>query len=529
MAKCFFMKGCNMSENKEQEYSVREVFEMPKNRIKEIISEMSEKNLTIIDQAYKNMEIDDIGYDCLKKFYKNPGKIYNRTYRAIFDLFRQPEATYAIDLNTGKVETDANGAPINYSLKVVTPFTNTELLYFDKFNNPIKIIFPKMKDAKRAIDKIIFEYGKEYNKELSKISDIAFIDEDRERYASAIQDIPSPSSNLHDPLRLTVTCKYKTDVERVCNLFQRDRTICTKNSKDYHKTNASEEKRIKEEEPYYTIFEETRNRFNDKLENNPKMYFDIKLVLHIPDDEGQIIDIEVQFKIDCLYYADIRTHKIYEEIREIEKQLNKDYGKTERVKERLTPNSQDPEEIKIQENLKQQEMEKAQLLARKKILINKIAQINKNAIHQYNMMVVDKVRRLEDDGYIQIEAEPDFADGTYKECRDFLFNEYMPESLKDFNSKDAFSLDDETNRMCFLRMIGKLEPTFDEFSPSASLDIEDAFTNLSASEMARFEGIYQVSNRYSHIIQNAINNKRIKDNGFTPDINAYIFNQYARY
>lgn len=173
-----------MSENKEQEYSVREVFEMPKNRIKEIISEMSEKNLTIIDQAYKNMEIDDIGYDCLKKFYKNPGKIYNRTYRAIFDLFRQPEATYAIDLNTGKVETDANGAPINYSLKVVTPFTNTELLYFDKFNNPIKIIFPKMKDAKRAIDKIIFEYGKEYNKELSKISDIAFIDEDRGGYAS---------------------------------------------------------------------------------------------------------------------------------------------------------------------------------------------------------------------------------------------------------------------------------------------------------------------------------------------------------
>ena len=25
------------------------------------------------------------------------------------------------------------------------------------------------------------------------------------------------------------------------------------------------------------------------------------------------------YKIDCLYYADIRTHKIYEEIREIEK------------------------------------------------------------------------------------------------------------------------------------------------------------------------------------------------------------------
>ena len=31
--------------------------------------------------AVMHMEIDDIGYDCLKKFYKNPGKIYNRTYK----------------------------------------------------------------------------------------------------------------------------------------------------------------------------------------------------------------------------------------------------------------------------------------------------------------------------------------------------------------------------------------------------------------------------------------------------------------
>lgn len=528
MAKYFFMKGCNMSENKEKEYSVKEIFEMPKNQIKEIISEMSEKNLAIIEQAYKDMEIDDIGYERLKSFYKNPSKVYNRTYRAIFDLFRQPEATCAIDLNTGKVETDANGAPINYSLKVVTPFTNTELIYIDKFKNPIKIIFPKMKDARRALDKTIYEYGKEYNQELNKISDIIFIDEDREEYVAALQNIPSPSSKLHDPLRLTVTCKYKTDVERVCNLFQRDRTIHTKNSNEYKKTNASEEKRIREEEPYYTIFEETRNRFTDKLENNPKMYFDIKLVLHIPDENGEIIDIEIQFKIDCLYYADIRTHKIYEEIREIEKQINKDYSNLENMKKKLNKDNKNPEEIRKAQEISQKEMDKTQLLARKKILINRIAQINKNAIHQYNMMVVDKVRRLEDDGYLQIEAEPDFADGTYKECRDFLFNEYMPESLKDFDAKEAFSPDDENNRMCFLRMIGKLEPTFDEFSPSASLDIEEAFTNLSASEIARFEGIYQVSNRYGHIIQNSINNKRIKDNGFTPDINAYIFNQYAR-
>ena len=68
--------------------------------------------------------------------------------------------------------------------------------------------------------------------------------------------------------------------------------------------------------------------------------------------------------------------------------------------------------------------------------------------------------------------------------------------------------------MCFLRMIGKLEPDFDEFSPSASLDIEEAFSELTHSELSRFDGIYQVSNRYGKIIQNAINHKRIQDNGF---------------
>ena len=130
------------------------------------------------------------------------------------------------------------------------------------------------------------------------------------------------------------------------------------------------------------------------------------------------------------------------------------------------------------------------------------------------MMVVDKIRRIEDDGYIPIGAEPEHTDGTYQYCREFLYNEYMPESLNDFEAKESFNPDGETNKMCFLRMIGKLDPTFDEFAPSASLDIEEAFDGLSQSERSRFEGIYQISNRYGQIIQNAINHKRIQDNGF---------------
>ena len=87
----------------------------------------------------------------------------------------------------------------------------------------------------------------------------------------------------------------------------------------------------------------------------------------------------------------------------------------------------------------------------------------------------------------------------------------MPESLNDFNAKEAFDPSDDLNKMCFLRMIGKLEPNFDEFSPTANTEVEEAFKNLTPAEMHRFTGIYQVSNRYSQIIQNAINEKRTHD------------------
>ena len=491
-------------------YTVKETVEMPKNQIAGIIAQNAKDSLAIAQQAYDEKRITSYDYEKLKIYFSDPEKVYRHTYRAIYNLFKQPEATHAIDLSTGKVETDEHGKPVEYSLKAVTPFTNTKLVYYDKYHNEIGIIFPKMKEAERIIEKLCYEYGIEYNQDLHDIAHIAFDDENREEFAEKMQDIPLPSSKLHDVLRLTVTCKYKTDTERLCNIFLKNRTIYSKETQDYdrknmpyEKTNSAEEKRIKESEPYYVIQEETRNRFNGKLEDNPKMYYDIKIVLHIPDENGVVRDVEIQFKIQTLFFADARTHQLYEIVRDIEKRLEKEGSKI------------DPKD-------------KAQMLAQKKILLNRITQINKNAIHQYNMMVVDKIRRIEDDGYIPIGAEPEHTDGTYQWCREFLFNEYMPETLKDFDAKESFNPEDELNKMCFLRMIGKLEPDFDEFSPSASLDIEEAFDSLTPSEKSRFDGIYQVSNRYGQIIQNSINHKRIQDNGF-PQLDIYALkNQKKR-
>ena len=58
--------------------------------------------------------------------------------------------------------------------------------------------------------------------------------------------------------------------------------------------------------------------------------------------------------------------------------------------------------------------------------------------------------------------------------------------------------------------------------------IEEAFATLTPSEKSRFMGIYQISNRYGQIIQNAINHKRIQDNGFQ-QVNAFsVMNQFER-
>ena len=96
-----------MSDTKKS-YSVKETVEMPRHKISEIISEMSRYSLNIIEKAYQDKKINDNEYETLKMYYSDPDKVYRHTYRAIYDLLKQPEATQAIDLNTGKVEKDEN-------------------------------------------------------------------------------------------------------------------------------------------------------------------------------------------------------------------------------------------------------------------------------------------------------------------------------------------------------------------------------------------------------------------------------------
>ena len=232
---------------------------------------------------------------------------------------------------------------------------------------------------------------------------------------------------------------------------------------------------------------ETRNRFNKKIDENPKQYYDVKIIVYLDEpDKPHPRRIEIQLKIDTLQNADIRTHKLYEQIRSLEAQT---------VERDKSP--------KAEGN-------------RKKIseLNKKITDINKNAIHEYNMLVMEKVRQKYDRECICLDTYMGSdenlrqglydKDGLYRECSDIIKKDFMPESYDSINAAEYFSPESDLNKLCFLRMTGKLPKTFDEFGENASKIINKRFDSLPSPEKERFARISELTIEYQKAIQERI-------------------------
>lgn len=446
-----------------EEYQVKKIVNLPNEEIDLIQSRLDAENLETINKAYQEGRIS--GNDCeyLTDFYSDGMGVYREVYRALYEFFRIPERVCAFDTKTGKIDTDSNGNPIHYGLKAVTPFTCTRLEYVDKFNNPIYVICPPMKSAVRAIEKLECECNIDYYKSVRKASDLVFEQEDREAFCDVLQSIKPGNKSLNDILRLTITCKYVSDVERIKRLFTENRGELKLN--------------------FYINDEETRDRFLLPLSKNAKRYYDIKMIMHQLTKDKKPLNVEVQAKVQTLYeYADLRTHKIYEQIRSIEAELSR--------KSYLMDST----------GIRQKQ-------AQIQILNNRIRKINETAIHQYNMTVVDKARRIEDEGYRPLRIGADNVDGTYNQCRQLLNKDYLVESYDGFNPDTAFSADNEINKLCFLRLIGKIDKDFDEFGDNAGKVINSKFSRLSLAEKERFKGITEVAQRYAPLIQRKIMTK----------------------
>lgn len=398
---------------RKKKLTARDIKNLSGREIDKIQEDIDAENMRIIAEAYAQKRITKEEKEYLETYYRNGMESYRKVYVALYNIFNVPARIVCIDPESGEVEAHTKTyfdkktkkrkrkeIETSYDFKEITPFTCMRLEYYDK-DNPISLILPVMKSPERAIEKLE-DYRKEYLLKQKEAEENYNRHSDIERYQQELSGIKQPYERLNDVLRFTITRKYYSGVEDIVKTF-------TEN----------EDMNINPEETRSLFKENDMKNKEDYLKNN-KSYFDFKMFLHLVGENDFMLNAEAQIKINLLYIADLKTHKIYEEQRRIEEDLKR------------------RRDTMAEEEIRQTE-------ARIKILKMSIQKINKEAIHEYNLMVLNNVNWVES-GYKAMRIPPDLPDGTYKVCRQMIQKEYMVRPFKAFDVDKEFSPDDELNQ-----------------------------------------------------------------------------------
>ena len=401
----------------ERAITAKDIVKYSSEEIDAIQKEYDKENCREIFQAYVEHRINQEEVLFLLNYYRDGMKAYREVYRGLYEIYGIPEQIACMNQLNGELEMHIQKIPhvdakknriitvrenvvTNYSLKEVTPFTCMRLEYRDNENNPVYVILPVMKKARRAIEKIQ-DYRVEQMAEVRKINESFQQHGDIDRLQQELAGVRGHLDRVNDILRLTITRKYYTGVSKTRSTLTRAPNLGVNPA-------------------------ETRSLFYDndmkncaQLKKNGKNYYDDKLYLHLSLGGGREFKAEVQIKIDTFYRADLQTHLLYEEQRALEENL-----KASRKK------------------MSAQEVQRAEY--RIEILKKGIQKINKQANHEYNMMVLEKVRWLED-GYRALRIPPDYRDGTYKACHDLIKSCYMVRPHKIFDVEKEFDFRDKDN------------------------------------------------------------------------------------
>ena len=401
----------------ERAITAKDIVKYSSEEIDAIQKEYDKENCREIFQAYVEHRINQEEVLFLLNYYRDGMKAYREVYRGLYEIYGIPEQIACMNQLNGELEMHIQKIPhvdakknriitvrenvvTNYSLKEVTPFTCMRLEYRDNENNPVYVILPVMKKARRAIEKIQ-DYRVEQMAEVRKINESFQQHGDVNRLQQELAGVRGHLYRVNDILRLTITRKYYTGVSKTRSTLTRAPNLGVNPA-------------------------ETRSLFYDndmkncvQLKKNGKNYYDDKLYLHLSLGGGREFKAEVQIKIDAFYRADLQTHLLYEEQRALEENL-----KASRKK------------------MSAQEVQRAEY--RIEVLKKGIQKINKQANHEYNMMVLEKVRWLED-GYRALRIPPDYQDGTYKACHDLIKSCYMVRPHKIFDVEKEFDFRDKDN------------------------------------------------------------------------------------
>lgn len=401
----------------ERTITAKDIVKYSSEEIDAIQKEYDKENCREIFQAYVEHRINQEEVLFLLNYYRDGMKAYREVYRGLYEIYGIPEQIACMNQLNGELEMHIQKIPhvdakknriitvrenvvTNYSLKEVTPFTCMRLEYRDNENNPVYVILPVMKKARRAIEKIQ-DYRVEQMAEVRKINESFQQHGDVNRLQQELAGVRGHLDRVNDILRLTITRKYYTGVSKTRSTLTRAPNLGV---------NPAETR---------SLFYDNDMRNCAQLKKNGKNYYDDKLYLHLSLGGGREFKAEVQIKIDAFYRADLQTHLLYEEQRALEENL-----KASRKK------------------MSAQEVQRAEY--RIEVLKKGIQKINKQANHEYNMMVLEKVRWLED-GYRALRIPPDYQDGTYKACHDLIKSCYMVRPHKIFDVEKEFDFRDKDN------------------------------------------------------------------------------------
>lgn len=427
-------------ETTEKIYTAKDIVKLSAEKVDAIQKEKDKENCREILKAFMNHTINQEETLFLLDYYRDGMAAYREVYRGLYEIFGRPEHIACMNPDTGELETHieknkridpVSGKVItlrenvvtDYTLQEVTPFTCMRLEYRDAENNPVHVVLPIMKKPARAIEKIL-DYRNDYMKDITEANSAYAQHGDIMRFQDELRAIKKPHERVNDVLRLTVTRKYYSGVAKMVRTF----------------TNAAKLNVNKNETR--SLFYENNMDNSEQLQKNKKSYFDVKMFFHLFGAHKRKFTAEAQIKIDIFYMADLLTHPLYEEERRISENLEAHRKKMK------------AEEIKRDEY-------------RIRVLKMAIQKINKEAIHEYNMQVLDKVRWLED-GYRALRIPPDYSDGTYEECRKLISTDYMVrpfkafDEIKEFNPKDADNIRIAGNKKDYLKPLYEISRRYKE-------------------------------------------------------------------
>lgn len=155
----------------ERTITAKDIVKYSSEEIDAIQKEYDKENCREIFQAYVEHRINQEEVLFLLNYYRDGMKAYREVYRGLYEIYGIPEQIACMNQLNGELEMHIQKIPhvdakknriitvrenvvTNYSLKEVTPFTCMRLEYRDNENNPVYVILPVMKKARRAIEKI---------------------------------------------------------------------------------------------------------------------------------------------------------------------------------------------------------------------------------------------------------------------------------------------------------------------------------------------------------------------------------------